>query len=133
MLPVDENVFQRVSWTSANPNNADTQNRNVYSKSLKRIGKIFKIRNTRLERNKSSGSCSTKSAWEGGVLKEASQAEKSRDEPEQRSRTLNIRRRSEQVKIDCKERRFKSCNLTVLLSVISIDQIILLAGCSYVV
>ena len=126
MLPVDENVFQRVSWTSANPNNADTQNRNVYSKSLKRIGKIFKIRNTRLERNKSSGSCSTKSAWEGGVLKEPSQAEKN-------STTLNIRRRSEQVKIDCKERRFKSCNLTVLLSVISIDQIILLAGCSYVV
>ena len=126
MLPVDENVFQRVSWTSANPNNADTQNKNVYSKSLKRIGKIFKIRNTRLERNKSSGSCSTKSAWEGGVLKEPSQAEKN-------STTLNIMRRSEQVKIDCKERRFKSCNLTVLLSVISIDQIILLAGCSYVV
>ena len=116
MLPVEENVFQRVSWNCANPNNTDTEklnNRNVYFKSLKRIGKIFKIKNTQSERNKSSRSCSTKPAWEGGILKELPNTEKSRDEPHQHNTTINIIRRTEQVKI-CTERHFKSCNLTVL-------------------
>ena len=117
MLPVEENVFQRVSWNCANPNNTDTEklnNRNVYFKSLKRIGKIFKIKNIQSERNKSSRSCNTKPAWEGGILKELSRREKSRAEPDQRDTILNIIGRTEQVKIYWTERHFKSCNLKVL-------------------
>ena len=116
MIPVEENVFQRVSWNCANPNNTDTEklnNRNVYFKSLKRIGKIFKIKNIQSERNKSSRSCSTKPAWEGGILKELSRREKSRAEPDQSDTILNIIGRTEQVKIYWTERHFKSCNLTV--------------------
>ena len=113
MLPVEENVFQPVSWNCANPNNSETHNRNIYFKSLKRIGKIFKIKNTQSERNKSSRSCITKPAWEGGIVKELSNKEKSRDQPHKRNTTINIIRRTEQVKI-CTERHFKSCNLTVL-------------------
>ena len=100
MIPVEEDVFQRVSWNSADPNNTDTtDNRNVYFKSLKRIGNIFKIKNTVSERNKSSRSWSSKPAWEGGKLPELSKTEKSRAGSQQRNTTLNIIQRTEQVKM----------------------------------
>ena len=88
MLPVDEDVFQQVSWNSANPNNTDRQNRNVYFEYLKRIGKIFKITNTQSEKKKSSGSCSTKPAWE-----------KSIGQPEQGNTLLKLIQRTEEVEI----------------------------------
>ena len=99
MIPVEEDVFQRVSWNSADPYNTDTENRNVYFQSLKRIGNIFKITNTVSERNKSSRSWSSKPAWEGGKLPELSKTEKSRAGSQQRNTTLNIIQRTEQVKM----------------------------------
>ena len=100
MIPVDEDVFQRVSWNCANPTNTDTQNRNVYFKSLKRMSQLLKIKNTETERNKSSGSCSTKPAWEGGIVK-----------PEQRNPRLKIIQRTETDQVTI---YFKSGNLTVI-------------------
>ena len=116
MLPVEEDVFQRVSWNCANPTNnidIDTQNRNVYFTFWRRIGKIFKIKNTESERNKSYRGCSIKPAWEGGILKQVSRGEKSKAAPEPHNTRQNIIQGREQVKIYSTERLFKSCNRTV--------------------
>ena len=72
MFPVEEDVFQRISWnapnTEGNHTNYNTEpNENVYLKSLKRIGKIFKFRKTNSERNISLRSRNTTSAWEDTI------------------------------------------------------------------
>ena len=67
MLPVEDEVFKRVSWndpnTHGNPPNTEL-NENVYLESLKRrIEKIFQIKRTKSGK-KISGQSRNSSAWE---------------------------------------------------------------------